>query len=413
MAVGMRDSRARGAAIVAFMTLVLPMVGHAAGRACASAACQYWQSPSSLPERSLISIAIVLTTLVATTVAMFPVVVFILNGYTWRRHTIVRSLTTRAKNDYLKLYHKEKDDEKGADARFEAFYRKWFGRTRLMAPTLIMAGIVLAYTFMLACYGAQSLFGFALIYLLDPLGAANSGHSLAIGAAAISGAYTLVSIDAISRVVKRELSAEDIYVYCLRLMTCVPVAFALASVLKDDAALIVAFSVGGFPIQTIADMIRQLAQKRLGFTPSPDAVDDLITKLAGVDDAVFQRMSNIGVSTIGQLAETDPVQLTMRTNLTFTYLLDLASQALAWNYLETKLAILRPMGLRGACELGVLNREATDPGTDPATAARRTNAQAVISQAATALGLTTEQFANLLHQVADDPYTGFLIEAYA
>ena len=101
MAVGMRDSRARGAAIVAFMTLVLPMVGHAAGRACASAACQYWQSPSSLPERSLISIAIVLTTLVATTVAMFPVVVFILNGYTWRRHTIVRSLTTRAKNDYL------------------------------------------------------------------------------------------------------------------------------------------------------------------------------------------------------------------------------------------------------------------------------------------------------------------------
>jgi hypothetical protein len=40
------------------------------------------------------------------------------------------------------------------------------------------------------------------------------------------------------------------------------------------------------------------------------------------------------------------------------------------------------------------------------------NAQTLLSQLPATLGLTTEQCSNMIHQIADDPYTGFLVEAY-
>jgi hypothetical protein len=378
--------------------------------ACTGASCDNkgGVSFSGWPEETLIAFGILMTTAVGTSVALFPIVAYIVQGWGWRRHTIVSSLSTKAKNNYLNLYHRQALDEGTADKRFAEFYQKWFGRFRLVGPTIIIGIIVVCYIFMLSSYAAQQLFGISLINLVDKHGVKGIGHSLAIAAASIAGAYVLVSLDAIGRVVKRDLSAEDLYVYALRMMSCVPVAFALSSLVKDDAAMIVAFAVGGFPLQMVADMLKQNALKRLNMTQvAPEITNDLLTKLAGVDSAVFERMSNIGVSTIGQLSDSDPIQLTMRTNLAFTYLLDLTSQALAWNYLEAKLVTLRPMGLRGACELGVLNKEAHTDGS-----AFQANAIAVVEGAATAIGLTQEQFKNLLHQVADDPYTLFLIEAY-
>jgi hypothetical protein len=184
------------------------------------------------------------------------------------------------------------------------------------------------------------------------------------------------------------------------------VAFALSSLVKNDAALIIAFAAGAFPLSMIARVIRQDAQKRLGVTPTSDTQADLITKLLGVDGAVFARMNEIGVTSIGQMAWSDPIALTMRTNFGFMFVLDLVSQALAWSYLGTKLETLRPMGLRGAYEIRVLMNEANDPAS-PLNA----NALDLIPQAAAAVGLTLPEFLNAAHQVADDATAEFLVEA--
>jgi hypothetical protein len=125
-----------------------------------------------------------------------------------------------------------------------------------------------------------------------------------------------------------------------------------------------------------------------------------------VDNAVFERMSEIGVTTIGQLAWSDPIALTMRTNMGFMFVLDLVSQALAWSYLGPKLETLRPMGLRGAYEIRVLMAEAGDPDSP-----LYDNANTLIPQAAQAVGLTLEQFRNVTHQVGDDATAEFLVEA--
>lgn len=358
-------------------------------------------------EHALISVGILLTTALGTIVAVFPIGAYIATSWGWRQHIIFCSLSANAKDQYLRLYHRNAADPDSADKRFAAFYRRWFGRSRLIGPAAVICAIILLYVFLLCCYASQLLFNYSLIYLIPHHPDKEFLASLGVAMAAIAGAYALVSLDAIGRVIRRDLSPEDLYLYALRYMSCVPVGFALSSLVKNDAAMIIAFSVGAFPLQAIADILRRNAQKQLGETARLDSATDLITKLSGVDVAVFTRMSDIGVTTIAQLAEGDPIQLTMRTNLAFSYLLDLTSQALAWNYLEAKLALIRPMGLRGACELGVLNTEANTDGSP-----FQANAVALVAQAGAALGLTPEQFKNVLHQVADDPYTAFLIEAY-
>lgn len=358
-----------------------------------------------LADKTVITVAILITTVLGSFTAVGPIVFYLFDGWGWRRHVIVCSLSDEAKDNYLATYHSEPSERSTAAARFATFYDRWFGRGRLVVPTVVIAIIVTLYVFLLTCYAAQSVAHWSIVYLADD-SSGRTAHSLAIAAAAIAGAYVFVSLEAIGQVARRDVAAEDLCFHALRYMGCVPVAFALSSLVKNDAALIIAFAAGAFPLPTIARIIRQDAQKRLGAAPTPDTQDDLITKLLGVDDAVFERMREIGITSIGQMAWADPISLTMRTNMGFMFMLDLVSQALAWSYLGTKLEALRPMGLRGAYEIRVLVNEANDPAS-PLNA----NALELIPQAAEVAGLTLPQFLNVAHQVADDATAEFLVEA--
>jgi hypothetical protein len=362
-------------------------------------------SPTPLADKTVITVAILIATILGAFTAVGPIVFYLFDGWGWRRHVIMCSLSDKAKDKYLSTYHSEANDPATAPRRFAAFYDHWFGRGRLIVPTVLITIIVTLYTFLLTCYAAQSVAHWSIIYLADdPSG--RTAHALAIAAAAIAGAYVFVSLEAIGQVARRDVAAEDLCFHALRYMGCVPVAFALASLVKNDAALIIAFAAGAFPLPMIARIIRQDTQKRLGVTPTSDTQADLITKLLGVDDAVFARMNEIGVTSIGQMAWSDPIALTMRTNLGFMFVIDLVSQALAWSYLGTKLETLRPMGLRGAYEIRVLMNEAND-----AASPLNANAIDLIPQAAAAVGLTLPEFLNAAHQVADDATAEFLVEA--
>ncbi|HEY2050134.1 MAG TPA: hypothetical protein VGH03_12390 [Caulobacteraceae bacterium] len=366
-------------------------------------------APSSpltpLADETVITAGILITTVVGAFTAVGPIIFYLFDGWAWRRHVITCSLSASAQDKYLATYHAQHNDPATAQTRFTAFYDRWFGRGRLIVPTVLVTVIVTFYAFLLACYAAQSIAHWSLIYLAnEPSG--RSAHGLAVAAAAIAGAYVFVSLEAIGQVARRDVAAEDLCFHALRYMGCVPVAFALSSLVKNDAALIIAFAAGAFPLPIIARVIRQKAQNRLGAIPESDYHADLISRLLGVDNAVFERMSEIGVTTIGQLAWSDPIALTMRTNMGFMFVLDLVSQALAWSYLGPKLETLRPMGLRGAYEIRVLTTEAANAGSP-----LNSNARNLIPQAAQAVGLTLEQFLNVIHQVGDDATAEFLVEA--
>lgn len=226
----------------------------------------------------------------------------------------------------------------------------------------------------------------------------------ATAAGAVAGAFTFVAWDLTTRAARRNMSWDDVLLAALRLFVCVPVAYVFAAFLKDQIAPFVGFALTVLPLGTLAALVSRILKKTYNLDIGEDVKQDQLTKLAGVDASVADRIAEADITTISQLAYCDPIQLAMRTNLGFTFVLDLVSEALASIYVGDKLDVLRARGLRGSYEFAILKAEIVNG--DP-------NAQAVATDAAAAIGVTPPEFMNLLHQVGDDPYTSFVVKVFS
>jgi hypothetical protein len=110
-----------------------------------------------------------------------------------------------------------------------------------------------------------------------------------------------------------------------------------------------------------------------------------VIQLSGVDPPTADRLREADVTTIPQLAYCDPVQVSMRTNLGFQFVLDLVGQALAWAlawiYFEKELGDLRLLGLRGSVEIRNLLENLLS------NLSEREAAEATLNAAAKAVGI--------------------------
>jgi hypothetical protein len=280
-----------------------------------------------------------------------------------------------------------------ASTMFAALYRKWYGRQRFICPILAVLVVAAIENFYLAK---------ELIRIVEATGTV----TLAVTPAAIAGAYTFVAWDFFDRAQRRDLSTADILRGALRLAIALPLGFAL-SALTQEGSVFLAFAIGVFPLNTISVILRQLANKKLNLEIGAAETHAQVAQLSGVDSSIADRIAEADVTTIAQLAWCDPIQLTMRTNLSFSYVIDIVSQALAWVYLESKLDALRPFGLRGAFEIRVLlceDLKSSDPNT-------RAEANAVLPSAAAAVGMPLPGLMYAFDQMANDRATDFLYEA--
>ena len=167
----------------------------------------------------------------------------------------------------------------------------------------------------------------------------------------------------------------------------------------------VAFGLGAFPLQTLQTAIGQAASKKAGIELGSSEQSELL-KLNGVDKPLAERLINEDISSIVQLAYCDPVQLTMRTNLSFNGVVDLVSQALAWIYLEDKLSLIRSIGFRGAYEIRDY-RDGLLTGDDKE---RLEKLRPIIIER---LGMPGEAVDYVFWQIANDPYTTFICETWS
>jgi hypothetical protein len=237
--------------------------------------------------------------------------------------------------------------------------------------------------------------------------ASSSNATIEITPAAIAGAYTFVAWDFITRVQRRNLSVGDILRGALRLGIAIPLGAAFAAVAKEQAGVFIAFAVGVFPLSTVSTILRQLLNKKLDLEIGAANGASQVVQLSGVDSSIAERIEDADVTTVAQLAWCDPIQLTMRTNLDFDYIVDICSQALAWVYLDKKLDALRPLGLRGAYEIRYLVcDDLKDP--DPAV---RAEAERLLPVVAAAAQLDPAALQYAFDQIANDPYTQFLYDA--
>lgn len=222
---------------------------------------------------------------------------------------------------------------------------------------------------------------------------------------AFLGAYTWVLFDQLTRLRSRDFSSADVYNCVFRFLIAVPFGYAFSKFVKDDFGIPVAFLLGAFPTATLFTIGRRLVSQKLELGEEAKSGPSELQGLQNVGRADAERFQDEGVATIAELAWVDPVDLTIRTNFDFNYVVDCMSQALLALYFEKDVKQLYRFSLRGAQEVAYLIYTLEAPETP--TSEKNAAEEALIG-AAKVLGMKSAAFYHTLLFVRHDPYTEFL-----
>jgi hypothetical protein len=169
-----------------------------------------------------------------------------------------------------------------------------------------------------------------------------------------------------------------------------------------------AFFLGAFPTTTLFKIARRFTAQTLKLGENQASGTLELEKLQSVGKSNAERFQDEGISTIVALAYTDPVDLTIRTNFDFSYVVDCVSQALAWMYFQDDCAKLIELSMRGAQEITAVVDWSTD-GTD---AVKQDYAKQAILDAAVKLNMSEKALRTTFAQIIEDPYTEFLVKVW-
>jgi hypothetical protein len=98
-----------------------------------------------------------------------------------------------------------------------------------------------------------------------------------------------------------------------------------------------------------------MAKRKLEISVDPEEVKGLPMGLVeGLNKKVVDRLDEEGITSIVDLAYSDPIKLFLKTNYPWAWVIDVIDQALLINYIGVKIEALRPIGIRGSIEMSVL-----------------------------------------------------------
>ena len=228
-------------------------------------------------------------------------------------------------------------------------------------------------------------------------------------ASALAGGVAWVFFDQLARIRRRDFTADDVASHILRLVISMPLGVALTAIMKDEGAVPVAFLLGAFPTNALFKYARRVADRRLqlGDTPSTEAAFQLEV-LQGVGRPQAERYAEEGIQSVLQLAYSDPIDATVRTNYELDYVTDCVSQALLWTYTADKLHEVQMLGLRGAVEAYNLREQLASSDS-----AEQQIAEENLREIAKALGVTESTAQRILYEVANDPYAQFICNVWS
>lgn len=349
---------------------------------------------------------------------------YLWSSWSYRREEVLGAFTDDAIADYFKMFLKGRDPHYKDNLRrsLEYEYDKRFGRRRYILPVLLLAVIAGLAIFgvvwtILARLDLRT-HGVVLTPVLVAVprmahvwiatGFQKSVEIPLVAVGALSGAYVWVLSDALARWRRRDMRPVDSWWHSLRFVMAIPLGYSFAAMANPDFGFAAAFFLGMFPTKTLFTVSRRFASRQLSLGAEDDHAESQLQKLEGVDNPVAQRLADEGITTIAQLAWFDPVDLIMRCpSYSFSYVIDLVSQALAWMYFEDKLTVLTPFGIRGAQEVAVLMDELDGVYEEdsPKAAALAKNA---IALSAAKLEMDPDVVKRTLREIAEDPFTRFI-----
>lgn len=343
---------------------------------------------------------------------VMPVVIFLFTGWKVRRDKLLCYMNETALALYYTQFPWTSSKQTDLRLRFREQFNYLYGRRHYGAPMLLLivisGGSMWAIARSLQAWYKVSVFGYAVP---------------AIAMSAVLGAFMWSISDQLDRILRCDLAPVDVYGWCFRMLLAIPFGTALAAFANKDFGIALAFLLGAFPTTTLFTFARRIAVQKLslGDQQAPAALE--LEQLQSISRSNAEHFQDEGVDTISTLAWSDPVDLALRTNFDFNYVLDCMSQALLWVYFEKRTRLLFPLSLRGAQEVAVfvkdlegvtLPPDATQAlsGAQRAALATLQNAVQVLATAdvlnGKVLEITEASLLTTLRQVADDPYTQFI-----
>jgi hypothetical protein len=282
-------------------------------------------------------------------------------------------------------------------AQFRKDFGRLYGRRHYVLPLLLLA-LVSAIGLLATSRSIQAWLGW--------IPADKSFPRIAVSA--FLGGYAWVLYDQFRRFRTGDFTAHDVYAGIYRFLIAIPMGVSLASLLKDNAGIGVAFLLAAFPTTTLFTIARRLANQKLGLGETQEGGSLELEKLQCVGRTNAERYVDEGITTIAELAWADPIDLTIKTNREFNFVIDSVSQALLWVYFEDRVKQLYPLSLRGAQEVCTLFDSLVSEEPKERNAAEKN-----LAAAAAIMELDVESCKYTLIGVKDDPYAQFLFNVWS
>lgn len=340
--------------------------------------------------------SITLTCFVAWLVLLLPALFYLFVTWTMRRKAL---LDRFSKKNAIRLYYEQffpcRKLEADGERQFKREFDRAYGRRYYILPFALLA-IISGIGLWTTAGSIQALVGWNTdAKPLPP-----------IVISAFLGAYAWVLYDQFARFRTGDFTPHDLYGGTYRFLIAVPLGVSLATFAKNEVGIAVAFLLAAFPTTTLFKFSRRLVSKNLNLGEKEEGGKVELEKLQCVGRSNAERYLDEGISTIAELAWTNPIDLTVRTNRDLNFVIDSISQALLWIYFQD-VEKLYPLSLRGSQEVCTLFEElaSADPKIQhPAAQALKT--------AATRMGLDEETCQYTLATVKDDPYAQFLFSIW-
>lgn len=325
---------------------------------------------------------------------LLPSIAYLRTGWLIRLEMLKAVLDKDVLGLYFEQYFPSKQQipKDKLENEFEKLFFKNYGRRHYIIP-LILLGLISLVGMLLV---ANNLFIWLKIYPTLV-----SVHPIAISA--FLGAYMWVADDQLRRFRQRDFTSHDVCICSFRFLIAIPLGFSFAAIFNDAVGITSAFLMGTFPAQTLIKYSRRYVNKKMNIDDQSEEPSNELERLQSINKEEAERYRDEGITNILELAYADPVDLTIRTNFEFNYVIDCSSQALLWLYLEKNIEKLRLLGLRGAQEAAALYE-----GINSKDPSEQKRAQDNFKEITNMLGINEESFYLTLNQIAEDPYSQFI-----
>lgn len=334
--------------------------------------------------------------LVAFFIAIAPILHYSRFGHRERRQEVLEYF----KDEHIEFYYdtfypaRIATDQRPEGAGFAQFYDQRFGWPSYRIPFVAyVLSLIGAFVWIIAAV------------LTDKI----HGVEVRPAAYALAGAYLWIVFDLLSRFARRDIFPTRLYAYAIRLIIVIPLAYVVAHALTDAVRPYALVALGAFPTDTLFRIMRRQGAKMLQLSDEgPDNRYEL-ELLEGVNKSKAERFSDAGVDSILELACQDPIQLTMRTNFAFRFIIDVMSQAVLYMYLP-KLDVARRYAVRSSMDAAQMYEDFYErrEGEERKEAQRR--AQAVVDALAHDLKLPPVILLKIFNDARGDPANKFLTQ---